>query len=118
MCCTAGSYQPIVYGLISFRVPAFDAVPTDDQVRTPGPLLGAIGPRPLFSDPLKLAPDPGGIAQQLLQIVPIHLAVGGVDGLPVETVPGIDDAIGTRLSKPQGLKSSVKFERELPFRGV
>jgi hypothetical protein len=54
----------------------------------------------------------------LLQIVPIPLAVGGVEGLPVETVPGIDEAIGIRLSKPQGVKLSVKFERELPFRGV
>ncbi len=53
------------------------------------------------------------MAKQLVQTVPIPLAVAGVAGLPVESVAGIEEAIGMRLSRPQGLKLGVKFERVL-----
>src|SRR3954471_14837105 len=123
LCCCAASYQPIVYGLNSFAVPASELVapplegtPIVDQLRTPGALLGKSGPTPLFRAGLKLAPDPAGNAKQLVHALPKPLRVLGA-GTPTEIVAGMDDAMGVRLSSPHGLKSGVKFERSLPWIG-
>ena len=86
------------------------------QLRTPGALLGLIGPRPPFREELKLPPDPAGMAKQLVQPFPNPLRVLGA-GTPTEIVAGIEEAIGVRLSRPHGLKSGVKFERALPCSG-
>src|SRR5689334_19272394 len=74
-------------------------------------LIGASGPTPVAPG-AKSRPVPSGIAKQLVQPVPMV-----AEGAPVETVPGIEEASGMRLSSPHGVWSRVKFLRLFPSTG-